>query len=167
MVSEDPPQPSALLQFFSAVGRAVDGPVTWWRETVVEPNRKQYNWYHRKYARVPTVDQCNVDDPVCQFEADYQIMRDKQVDGQIVSILRMRSEFCVRYHGGQDVTAMRECKDIWDTYEEAAANYFCKYGDLGYMPRAKDVYMKQKHRMIWERRHGKVGSGMKPEPQEE
>lgn len=26
---------------------------------------------------------------------------------------------------------------------------------------AKNAYMKQKHRMIWERRHGPVGSGMK------
>ena len=37
-------------------------------------------------------------------------------------------------------------------------------GDLGPTARARDVYMKQKHRMIWERRHGKVGSGMKSEP---
>jgi len=25
----------------------------------------------------------------------------------------------------------------------------------------KNAYMKQKHRMIWERRHGPVGTGMK------
>lgn len=25
----------------------------------------------------------------------------------------------------------------------------------------KNAYMKQKHRMIWERRHGPVGSGMR------
>ena len=35
-------------------------------------------------------------------------------------------------------------------------------GDLGFQPSAKEVYMKQKHRMIWERRYGKVGSGMTP-----
>ena len=43
----------------------------------------------------------------------------------------------------------------------------CRYlsdGDLGPTMHARDVYMKQKHRMIWERRHGKVGSGMKSEP---
>lgn len=27
--------------------------------------------------------------------------------------------------------------------------------------------MKQKHRMIWERRHGPVGTGMKPKSEEE
>lgn len=34
-------------------------------------------------------------------------------------------------------------------------------GDLGAYGDVKDAYMKQKHRMIWERRHGKIGSGMK------
>jgi len=29
---------------------------------------------------------------------------------------------------------------------------------------AKNAYMKQKHRMIWERRHGPVGTGMKQQP---
>lgn len=36
-------------------------------------------------------------------------------------------------------------------------------GDLGGYANAKACYMKQKHRMIWERRHGPVGSGMKGE----
>lgn len=34
-------------------------------------------------------------------------------------------------------------------------------GDLGGYANAKSCYLKQKHRMIWERRHGPVGSGMK------
>jgi hypothetical protein len=34
-------------------------------------------------------------------------------------------------------------------------------GDLGATGKARECYMKQKHRLIWERRHGKVGSGMK------
>lgn len=34
-------------------------------------------------------------------------------------------------------------------------------GDLGATGKARECYMKQKHRMIWERRHGKIGSGMK------
>lgn len=40
-------------------------------------------------------------------------------------------------------------------------------GDLGYYGNVLDAYMKQKHRMIWERRHGKIGSGMKNEQQDE
>ena len=153
---------NAFDRFVWAIGRAVDGPVTWWRETVVTPNQKKYHWYHRKYPRVPTVDQCYTDDAVCIFEADVQVIRDRAVDSNILSILRTRAEFCVRYHGGQDENAVRECKPLFDVYEEAAGNYFCKYGDLGHLPSAKSVYMKQKHRMIWERRHGKVGSGMTP-----
>lgn len=34
-------------------------------------------------------------------------------------------------------------------------------GDLGATGKARECYMKQKHRLLWERRHGKVGSGMK------
>ena len=34
-------------------------------------------------------------------------------------------------------------------------------GELGAAGSVKDAYMKQKHRMIWERRHGPVGTGMK------
>ena len=32
-------------------------------------------------------------------------------------------------------------------------------GDIGVAGTVKDAYMKQKHRLIWERRHGPVGSG--------
>lgn len=34
-------------------------------------------------------------------------------------------------------------------------------GDLGGYGDVRAAYMKQKHRMIWERRHGPVGTGMK------
>jgi len=34
-------------------------------------------------------------------------------------------------------------------------------GDLGHRGNVVAAYMKQKHRMIWERRHGPVGSGGK------
>ena len=34
-------------------------------------------------------------------------------------------------------------------------------GDLGAFGTCRDALMKQKHRLIWERRHGKVGEGMK------
>jgi NADH-ubiquinone oxidoreductase subunit 10 len=36
-------------------------------------------------------------------------------------------------------------------------------GDLGAYGDAKAAFFKQKHRMLWERRHGEVGSGMKAE----
>lgn len=34
-------------------------------------------------------------------------------------------------------------------------------GDLSAQHTVTTAYMKQKHRMLWERRHGPVGSGMK------
>lgn len=34
-------------------------------------------------------------------------------------------------------------------------------GDLGYYGDVRAAYFKQKHRMVWERRHGKIGSGRK------
>ena len=36
-------------------------------------------------------------------------------------------------------------------------------GDLPAKATAKNCLMKQKHRMIWERRHGPVGTGMRVE----
>jgi hypothetical protein len=39
-------------------------------------------------------------------------------------------------------------------FQRAAANFFIKYGELHFQSRAEDVLMKQKHRLIWERRHG-------------
>lgn len=42
-----------------------------------------------------------------------------------------------------------------------------KYGDLGAYHNVRTAYMKQKHRMIWERRHGPVGSGTKDDKVQE
>lgn len=39
---------------------------------------------------------------------------------------------------------------------------FCLDGDLGGYGKSRDAYMKQKHRMIWERRYGPVGTGKIP-----
>jgi len=53
-----------------------------------------------------------------------------------------------------------------DKFYEAQLNYYIKYGDLGYSTRVEDAFMKQKHRMVWERRHGPVGQGMNPDKPE-
>lgn len=39
-------------------------------------------------------------------------------------------------------------------------------GDLGYYGTSLTAFMKQKHRMIWERRHGKIGTGRKDKQEE-
>ena len=42
-------------------------------------------------------------------------------------------------------------------YERAACNLYIKYGDMHFhASKAEDVLMKQKHRLIWESRHGSL-----------
>ena len=48
-------------------------------ENIVEPmqgKNKQY-YYHRRYRRVPTIDECYTNDQTCRFEANEQMIRDK------------------------------------------------------------------------------------------
>ncbi|CAB3364337.1 Hypothetical predicted protein [Cloeon dipterum] len=144
--------------FINAAVSIIDSPVTWFRERVVTPNRESYPWYHQKFRRVPTIDECYTDDVICFYEANSQFKRDKAVDSEILAILRIRMEDCNMFHGPD---AVAKCKSLVETYKEAEGNWFCKYGDLGFHGNVKDAYMKQKHRMVWERRHGPVGSGMR------
>ncbi|XP_054283811.1 NADH dehydrogenase [ubiquinone] 1 beta subcomplex subunit 10-like [Macrosteles quadrilineatus] len=160
MVSEDghssgEHHENLFIRFLGKVVNAIEEPVVWFRGTVVEPNRKQYPWYHQKFRRVPTVDQCYDDDRVCKFEAQEQFNRDHKVDSAILSILRYRYENCMMYEKPNE----DKCLPLMESYEEAAANWFAKYGDLGFKMDVEKAYMKQKHRMVWERRHGKIGTG--------
>lgn len=157
-------------------------------DTIVTPNQKSYPYYHQRFRRVPTIDQCYVDDVCCYFEANQQWKRDRAVDENILNILRSRFEDCMLYEAPDEV---KRCQHIWDAYKEAEANWFskcmflvalnscallidvliyivfnCQDGDLGYYGDVRDSYMKQKHRMIWERRHGKIGSGRKDKEEE-
>nr|CAG4642233.1 EOG090X0LTN [Eurycercus lamellatus] len=155
-----PPRvPRNILQKFGdAIHTTLDKPVTWFRETVVVPNRPEHVYYHQKFRRVPTIDECYTDDAVCRFEAQAQFNRDKIVDAEIVSLVRQRLKECIIYESPDHI---RKCKKLKDDFDLAAENYFIKYGDLGPYNNVLEGYMKQKHRMIWERRHGEVGSGMK------
>uniref|UniRef100_A0A7R9FNX3 NADH dehydrogenase [ubiquinone] 1 beta subcomplex subunit 10 n=1 Tax=Timema tahoe TaxID=61484 RepID=A0A7R9FNX3_9NEOP len=83
---------------------------------------------------------------------------DWSVDSEILSILRQRFEDCVLYEAPDEKV---KCKHLFDQYNDATESWFTKYGDLGAYTNVKSAFMKQKHRMIWERRHGPVGSGMK------
>jgi len=155
------PEPrSPMAAFAESVSNVIYGPVTWFRESIVEPNQEKYPWYHQQFRRVPTIDQCYTDDAACRFEADQQFRRDRMVENDILAILRQRFEDCVLYEAPDH---MEKCAPLNDQYQKAAANWFTKYGDLGGYANAKSCYMKQKHRLLWERRHGPVGSGMKSE----
>ena len=43
---------------------------------------------------------------------------------------------------------------LQDTFRKAQRNFYIKYGDLPVWAGAKEAFFKQKHRMVWERRHG-------------
>lgn len=46
-------------------------------EKIVVPNQKDYVWYHQRFRRVPTIDECYTDDIICKHEAQLQFKRDK------------------------------------------------------------------------------------------
>lgn len=148
-----------LERFVFKIYKMIDGPVTLFREKIVEPNQKKYPWYHEKFRRVPTIDECYPSDYPCIFEANEQFLRDKAVDDNILSILRKRYESCLVYYRFDK----HKCDEIKKMYFDAEEAWFIKYGDLGFNKNVRKAYMKQKHRMVWERRHGPVGSGMKEE----
>ncbi|XP_053624022.1 NADH dehydrogenase [ubiquinone] 1 beta subcomplex subunit 10-like [Plodia interpunctella] len=139
--------------FMSSLYCTLDAPVTWFRDNIVVPNQQQYPWYHQKYRRVPTIDQCYVDDAVCDFEANAQFLRDKKVDSEILNILRSRYEDCMLYESPDHLSA---CKEVLERYQDAEECWFIKYGDLGANGDARKAYMKQKHRMIFEKRYGQL-----------
>jgi len=148
---------SSLIRFAKWMTEAVDHPVTWFRETIITPGQKTYPWYHEKLPRVPTIDKCYTDDYMCFYEANEQYKRDKKVESEILAILRYRMDDCVR----EEYPDYEKCFPLKHDYENAAAAWFSKYGDQGPVTDVRVAFMKQKHRLLWERRHGKVGCGMK------
>jgi len=134
--------------------RVFDFPATWFRENIVEPlhDRFKMPYYQRRLTRVPEIDQCGVNDQACFFEANEQYRLDKLVDYHILQILRDRTDRCITYHQSN----LFNCVDAIEDMEEAELNYFIKYGEMSSEADVRDVYMKQKHRMIWERRHPEI-----------
>ncbi|XP_077980567.1 NADH dehydrogenase [ubiquinone] 1 beta subcomplex subunit 10-like [Glandiceps talaboti] len=134
----------------------VDAPVTWFRDKIETQQKKRpYYYYHEQFRRVPTVDQCNVNDIACIFEADVQWQRDRRVDQEITKILRKRMEDCWVIEGE---SAIQKCKPVVEQYDREAGHYHTKYGDLGAFGSARKCLMKQKHRMMEERRAQEVGN---------
>uniref|UniRef100_A0A6M2E4H1 NADH dehydrogenase [ubiquinone] 1 beta subcomplex subunit 10 n=1 Tax=Amblyomma tuberculatum TaxID=48802 RepID=A0A6M2E4H1_9ACAR len=144
----DRPPRSGFESFLLGLYGLFDTPVTWVRENIVVPNRADYNWYHRKFRRVPTIDECYTDDMMCKFEANEQYKRDREVDTKIVNLLSRRRDDCLIYEMGNE----EKCQPVIDQYKEAELNWFIKYGDLGPHSNVVAAFMKQKHRLIAERR---------------
>lgn len=122
----------------------------------------EYAYYHRIYKRVPTVDECKADDDLCIWEADQQYKRDRQVDKYILDIMRSRKMECIQ-HWMPDHEF--KCKKEFRDEMEAERNWEIKHGDLGISFCALNAFYKQKHRMVFERRHGPIGHGKKPPSQ--
>lgn len=61
--------------------------------------------YHRRYQRVPTIDECYTDDAVCRFEANEQFKRDRQVDRAILNILQNRFWNCCSHQMNKEYAA--------------------------------------------------------------
>jgi hypothetical protein len=79
------------------------------------------------------------------------LLKFRQVDKQITFILQERHHECLVKEGVYD--GIFKCANLKKDYDEALANYFIKYGDLQAQSSAIVVYMKQKHRLIWQRRN--------------
>jgi len=142
----------------NVLGGLFVAPVVWFHENVVEKFRgEEYPYYHRRYRRVPTIDECYFHDHACQYEAEKQLVRDKVVENQLINLLRERAEDCMYYetYTAKEVhDPSTKCGELKRDYEIAAANFYIKYGDIKFPTTAQNVLMKQKHRLIWERRNG-------------
>lgn len=148
MPSGDPPPRNGFEKLCNSVYNLWDAPVTWFREKVVEPNRAQYYWYHRKYPRVPEIDECSTNDIMCRYEANEQYKRDRDIDTKILQLLMRRRDDCMFYESPDT----DKCKPLAEAYTEAEVNWFIRYGDLGPHTDVLNAFMKQKHRMVAERR---------------
>ncbi|XP_038063974.1 NADH dehydrogenase [ubiquinone] 1 beta subcomplex subunit 10-like [Patiria miniata] len=131
----------------------IDAPVTFVRDFVEQQqNKRPYYYYHRQYRRVTPVEDCNTDDYVCLYEAEMQYRRDRLVDQQIIIQLQEMVGECSTREGPNAKSA---CRPLLDEYDEAATNYDIKYGGLGAAGNAVRCMMKQKHRMLEDRRKAK------------
>ncbi|KZC11841.1 PREDICTED: NADH dehydrogenase [ubiquinone] 1 beta subcomplex subunit 10 [Dufourea novaeangliae] len=148
---------SPFIRFMHKLYYMFDTPVVFFRKNIVEANQKKYPWYHQQFRRVPTIDMCRQLDTACILEAHYQFKRERLVDNEILHILRERYEECVF----NNINDKHLCQHMKKAYDGAVANYRSRYGDLGVKFNVRTAFMKQKHRMIWERRHGPIGSGRK------
>ncbi|XP_030840198.1 NADH dehydrogenase [ubiquinone] 1 beta subcomplex subunit 10 [Strongylocentrotus purpuratus] len=128
----------------------IDAPVTFVRDFVdSQRKRSPYYYYHQRFPRVPSIEECAVDDYVCMYEGNMQYKRDRLVDMEILKHLQKVLADCNLMEGPN---AKQSCKAQLAEYEEAADGYQGKYGELGGTGNAVKCMMKQKARLMEERR---------------
>lgn len=74
----------------------------------------------------------------------------RHVDEEILKILRNRKSHCLLYE--RDDWA-KNCGEMIEDFHQAFTNFFIRYGEMGHFSTSINALMKQKHRMIWERRN--------------
>uniref|UniRef100_A0A670JVN4 NADH dehydrogenase [ubiquinone] 1 beta subcomplex subunit 10 n=1 Tax=Podarcis muralis TaxID=64176 RepID=A0A670JVN4_PODMU len=117
--------------------------------------KNKFYYYHRNFRRVPDYTECLEDDYLCYYEAEMQWKRDKLVDRQIVRIIQERMGACKQREGP---SYLENCAAELQHFKEVTKAYDDRYGELGGLGTARKCLMKQKHRMIKERKKAKAAA---------
>ncbi|XP_040212403.1 NADH dehydrogenase [ubiquinone] 1 beta subcomplex subunit 10 [Rana temporaria] len=132
---------------------AVDWPVTSFHDFVeAQRAKRKIYYYHRVFQRVPDLSQCLEDDLFCQYEAEMQWRRDLKVDAEILKIVRGRYEACLRREG---YSSSQNCAELREQLTQVSRGYKNRYEYLGANGNARKCLMKQKERMIEEKKAAK------------
>ncbi|XP_077130545.1 NADH dehydrogenase [ubiquinone] 1 beta subcomplex subunit 10 [Ranitomeya variabilis] len=142
------PDPVPLV--VSLFNFAIDKPVTAFHDWMERQRAKRrLHYYHREFRRIPDITHCLEEDYVCHYEADMQWQRDFLVDQEIVKIIRSRVQACRTREGD---SADQNCAPLLKQYAEVCKAYKSRYEDLGYFSGARKCLMKQRQRMMEERK---------------
>ncbi|NXR11861.1 NDUBA dehydrogenase, partial [Semnornis frantzii] len=142
------PNPAHLIQ--TVFDYVVDAPITFVREWIERQQAKnKFYYYHQKFRRVPDLSECLEGDYLCYFEAEAQWRRDRLVDQEIVEIIRERLGACKHREGPNQ---FQNCAKEAELLAQVTKAYQDRYGDLGVHGNARTCLMKQKHRMMEERK---------------
>ncbi|KAM3662262.1 NADH dehydrogenase [ubiquinone] 1 beta subcomplex subunit 10 [Ammospiza maritima maritima] len=142
--------PNPVDYFQSAFNYVLDSPVTLIRGWIERwQNRNKFYYYHQKFRRVPDLSQCLEGDYLCYYEAEAQWRRDRMVDQQIVEIVQERMAACKQREGPNQ---FQNCAKEMELLAQVTKAYQDRYGELGFHGNARTCLMKQKHRMMEERK---------------
>ncbi|NXN97257.1 NDUBA dehydrogenase, partial [Rhinopomastus cyanomelas] len=148
------PNPVDFIQ--TVFNYVVDTPVTFVREWIERQQAKnKFYYYHQKFRRVPDLSECLEDDYLCFFEAEAQWKRDRLVNQEIVEVIRERVNACKQREGPNQ---FQNCAKEVQLLAQVTKTFQDIYGDLGVHGTARTCLMKQKQRMMEERKKQEAAS---------